>query len=36
MSITMQSSLPAFRRLNRLRIGRDLPLLPLAILVPFV
>src|SRR5271165_6325543 len=33
MSITIQSTFPA---LNRLRIGRDLPLLPLAILVPFV
>ena len=33
MSITIQSAYPA---LNRLRIGRDLPFLPLAILVPFV
>ena len=36
MSITLQSPLPALRTLNRLRIGRDLPMLPLAILVPFV
>src|SRR5690348_6026417 len=36
MSITLQSPLPALRVLNRLRIGRDVPLLPLAILVPFV
>src|SRR6516225_10130859 len=33
MSITIQSAYPT---LNRLRIGRDLPLLPLLILVPFV
>ena len=37
MSVTtIQSIAPAIRVLNRLRIGRDLPLLPLAILVPFV
>jgi peptide/nickel transport system permease protein len=36
MSITIQSPLPAFRALNRLRIGHDLPLLPLVILIPFV
>lgn len=36
MSITLQSPLPSLRVLNRLRIGRDLPLLPMAILVPFV
>ncbi len=33
MSITLQSAYPL---LNRLRLGRDLPVLPLAILVPFV
>ena len=33
MSITLQSAFPV---LNRLRVGRDLPILPLAILVPFV
>ncbi len=33
MSITLQSTFPA---LYRLHVGRDLPLLPLAILVPFV
>ena len=36
MSITLQSPLPAFRALNRLRIRYDLPILSLAILVPFV
>jgi peptide/nickel transport system permease protein len=36
MSITLRSPLPAFGAFNRLRIGRDLPVLPLAILVPFV
>lgn len=36
MSITLQSPLPTLRVLTRLRVGRDLPLLPLAILVPFV
>jgi peptide/nickel transport system permease protein len=36
MSITLQSPLPTLRVLIRLRVGRDLPLLPLAILVPFV
>jgi peptide/nickel transport system permease protein len=36
MSITLQSPLPAFRALSRLHIGRDVPWLPLAILVPFV
>src|SRR5690348_7490875 len=33
MSITFQSAYPV---LNRLRLGRDFPSLPLAILVPFV
>jgi ABC-type dipeptide/oligopeptide/nickel transport system permease subunit len=33
MSITLQSTFPA---LYRLHVGRDLPVLPLAILVPFV
>jgi peptide/nickel transport system permease protein len=36
MSITLRSPLPSFRALSRLRIGRDLPWLPLLILVPFV
>src|SRR5947199_2062747 len=36
MSITLQSPLPALRVLNRLRIGHDLPVLPLMILIPFV
>jgi peptide/nickel transport system permease protein len=36
MSITLQTPLPLFRGLNRLRLGRDLPLVPLLILVPFV
>src|SRR5215472_12663095 len=36
MSITLQSSLPAIRALHRLRVGRGLPVLPMAILVPFV
>ena len=33
MSITLQSTFPALHRLN---VGRNLPLVPLAILVPFV
>jgi peptide/nickel transport system permease protein len=33
MSITLQSTFPA---LHRLHVGRDLPVLPLAILIPFV
>ena len=36
MSITLQSPLPSLSLLSRLRIGRDLPVVPLAILVPFV
>src|SRR5215831_8694282 len=37
MSVTtLQPIAPAIRALKRLRIGRDLPLLPLTILVPFV
>jgi peptide/nickel transport system permease protein len=36
MSITIPSALPVIRSLHRVRIGRDVPILPLAILVPFL
>jgi peptide/nickel transport system permease protein len=36
MSITIPSTLPVIRSLRKMRIGRDLPVLPLAILVPFM
>jgi peptide/nickel transport system permease protein len=36
MSITIPSALPVIRSLRRVRIGRDVPILPLAILVPFL
>jgi peptide/nickel transport system permease protein len=36
MSITIPSTLPVIRSLRQMRIGRDVPILPLAILVPFL